>query len=228
MWKDLQKTTGRLKLVVLKCPRSHKQLFWSYEYLKYYFRGGGVCLINCVVTLFTGVSNVTVHIVWHGYVCSDVIKWKSWIEVDQEDVFACFMQYWIQPFAKDVANVWANKYLVFWISSVNRLSNREEKKMHGLNYIASCCVDSEYHCSIFLLGPWTWPPSTCLFCSNVLLVFLLFSPSLDSGFSYGEVNWKKPSAWKGKCAMFLFRVEIKWCCYMPSGFIRLKIHVLRR
>lgn len=55
--------------------------------------------------------------------------------------------------------------------------------MHGLNYIASSCVDSEYHCSIFLLGPWTWPPSTCLFLHcNVLLVFLLFSPSLDSGF----------------------------------------------
>lgn len=120
---------------------------------------------------------------------------------------ACFMQYWIQPLAKDVANVWANKYLVFWTSSVNRLSHQKKKKMHGLNSIASCCVNYEYRYSIFLLGPQTWPTSTRLFLHcNVLLVFLLFSPSLDSGFSHGRLNWKKPVAWKGKCAMFLFRV----------------------
>lgn len=32
---------------------------------------------------------------------------------------------------------------------------REE--MHGLCSSASCCVDYEYRCSIFLSGPQTWP-----------------------------------------------------------------------
>lgn len=90
-----------------------------------------------------------------------------------------------------------------------------KKKMHGLNSIASCCVNYEYRCSIFLLGPQTWPTSTRLFLHcNVLLVFLLFSPSLDSGFSHGRLNWKKPVAWKGKCAMFLFSLNKNMLLYV--------------
>lgn len=84
------------------------------------------------------------------------------------------------------------------------------EKMHGLNYIASCCVDYEYRCSIFLFRLPAWPTSTRPFLHcNVLLVFLPFSPSLDSGLSHCKTNWKKAMAWNGKCAMFLFRVSIK-------------------
>lgn len=118
------------------------------------------------------------------------------------------------PLAKDVANMWANKYLVFpkpWVSDITSKMH-DLIILHHVTWAVNINVLFFYQVSnhdrlLFLFF------RKC----KVFLVFLLFPPNMDWIFLF-FLALRKPKAWKGKRAMFMFRVEIKICCYISAVY----------